>query len=102
MLKILIAEDDRELRQLFIHVLSRQGYTVTGVENGQQALDALCTGRTTLVVAHRLSTIRNADEIAVVLDGRITERGTHDELIAANGTYKKLYALQFRENDLIE
>jgi ATP-binding cassette subfamily B protein len=68
----------------------------------QQALDELCKGRTTLVVAHRLSTIRNADEIAVVLDGRITERGTHEELIAADGTYKKLYALQFRENDLIE
>ena len=68
----------------------------------QQALDELCKGRTTLVVAHRLSTIRNADEIAVVLDGRITERGTHEELIAANGTYKKLYALQFRENDLVE
>ena len=68
----------------------------------QQALDELCKGRTTLVVAHRLSTIRNADEIAVVLDGKITERGTHEELIAADGTYKKLYALQFRENDLIE
>ena len=68
----------------------------------QQALDELCKGRTTLVVAHRLSTIRNADEIAVVLDGRITEHGTHDELIAKNGTYKELYALQFRENDLFE
>ncbi len=67
----------------------------------QQALDELCKGRTTLVVAHRLSTIRNADEIAVVLEGRIAERGTHDELIAADGTYKKLYSLQFRENDLI-
>ncbi len=65
----------------------------------QQALDELCKGRTTLVVAHRLSTIRNADEIAVVINGRITERGTHEELIAADGTYKKLYALQFREND---
>ena len=65
----------------------------------QQALDELCKGRTTLVVAHRLSTIRNADEIAVVMDGRITERGTHDQLIAANGTYKQLYALQFRDND---
>ena len=68
----------------------------------QQALDELCAGRTTLVVAHRLSTIRNADEIAVVMKGRITERGTHDELIAAGGTYKDLYALQFRENDFVE
>jgi len=68
----------------------------------QQALDELCKGRTTLVVAHRLSTIRNADEIAVVLGGQITEQGTHEELIAKNGTYKELYALQFRENDLFE
>ncbi len=68
----------------------------------QHALDELCKGRTTLVVAHRLSTIRNADEIAVVIDGKIKERGTHDELIEADGTYKKLYSLQFRENDLID
>ena len=68
----------------------------------QQALDELCKGRTTLVVAHRLSTIRNADEIAVVMGGKITERGTHEDLIAADGIYKRLYSLQFRENDLIE
>lgn len=63
----------------------------------QQALDELCKGRTTIVVAHRLSTIRNADEIAVIMNGKVTERGTHDELIALGGTYKELYALQFRE-----
>ena len=68
----------------------------------QEALDALCVGRTTLVVAHRLSTIRNADEIAVVLDGRIMERGTHEELMAQGGKYKELYALQFRDNDRID
>ena len=67
----------------------------------QEALDELCKGRTTLVVAHRLSTIRNADEIAVVMNGRITERGTHEELIAQGGTYKSLYSLQFRDNDYI-
>ena len=67
----------------------------------QQALDELCKGRTTLVVAHRLSTIRNADEIAVILGGRVAERGTHEELMAADGVYKKLYSLQFRESDLV-
>ena len=68
----------------------------------QQALDELCKGRTTLVVAHRLSTIRNADEIAVVMNGEVTERGTHQELMSLNGTYKNLYALQFRDNDMFE
>ena len=68
----------------------------------QQSLDELCKGRTTLVVAHRLSTVRNADEIAVIMNGKVTERGTHDELIAENGTYKSLYQLQFRDNDLFE
>jgi ATP-binding cassette, subfamily B, bacterial MsbA len=46
--------------------------------------------RTTIVIAHRLSTIKNADEICVIDNGMITERGTHDELIALNGIYKKL------------
>jgi ATP-binding cassette subfamily B protein len=63
----------------------------------QQALDELCKGRTTLVVAHRLSTIRNADTIAVVTNGRISELGTHDELMAQNKLYRELYELQFRE-----
>lgn len=67
----------------------------------QQALDELCKGRTTLVVAHRLSTIRNADEIAVVMHGRVAERGTHEELMEKDGIYKELYTLQFRVNDLL-
>ena len=64
----------------------------------QQALDELCLGRTTLVVAHRLSTIKNADEIAVVAEGRICEQGTHDQLMARHGMYYDLYQLQFRAN----
>ena len=62
----------------------------------QQALDELCKGRTTIVVAHRLSTIKNADEIAVIANGKITERGTHEELMANGSTYADLYNLQFR------
>ncbi len=64
----------------------------------QRALDELCVGRTTLVVAHRLSTIKNADEIAVVSGGEIVEQGTHNELLSLGGEYEKLYRLQFRGN----
>lgn len=63
----------------------------------QEALDELCKGRTTIVVAHRLSTIRTADTIAVVDGGKIKEIGSHDELISKNGIYKDLYSLQFRQ-----
>lgn len=62
----------------------------------QQSLDELCKGRTTIVVAHRLSTIKNADEIAVIEDGMITEKGTHEELMAAGKLYATLYSQQFR------
>ena len=54
-------------------------------------------GRTTLVIAHRLSTIRRADQILVVEEGRIVERGTHDQLIAADGRYRTLYEYQARD-----
>ena len=63
----------------------------------QEALDELCRGRTTLVVAHRLSTIKNADEIAVIADGEIKEQGTHQALVAQDGIYAMLYKQQFRE-----
>lgn len=65
----------------------------------QSALDELCKGRTTLVVAHRLSTIKNADEIVVIANGAIKEQGTHDELVEKDGIYAKLYSLQFRNSD---
>ena len=64
----------------------------------QESLDELCKGRTTIVVAHRLSTVKNADRIAVISEGKVTEEGTHEELIALGGTYKHLYSLQFRED----
>ena len=67
----------------------------------QQALDELCKGRTTIVVAHRLSTIKRAKEIAVISEGKIMEQGTHEELMNLGGTYKNLYSLQFREDDAI-
>ena len=66
------------------------------------ALDELCKGRTTLVVAHRLSTIKNADEIAVIASGKICELGSHEELMAKEGLYHKLYSLQFRAGEADE
>ncbi len=65
----------------------------------QSALDELCRGRTTIVVAHRLSTIKNADRIAVIADGVIAEEGTHRQLMEKNGLYSGLYRLQFRAED---
>ncbi len=63
----------------------------------QHAIDEIIRGRTSIVIAHRLSTIRNADLILVVSDGRIIERGRHDELIARRGTYYRLYTRQYAE-----
>jgi len=62
----------------------------------QQALERLLDGRTAVIIAHRLSTIRRADRILVFDGGRIRERGTHDELLAARGLYERLYTLQAR------
>lgn len=65
----------------------------------QEALDRLMKNRTTFVIAHRLSTIINADKILVMEEGEVKEAGTHEELIKMNGIYKKLYDIQFGEDD---
>ncbi|MDP9192197.1 MAG: ABC transporter transmembrane domain-containing protein [Acidobacteriota bacterium] len=67
----------------------------------QQALNNLMRGRTTLVIAHRLSTIRSAHKIVVLHKGQIVESGTHEELLARRGVYRKLYDLQFVDDDLV-
>ena len=64
----------------------------------QQALGRLAEGRTTLVIAHRLATIRDADKIIVMDNGRVVDQGSHDDLIARKGPYAALYQLQFRES----
>ncbi|MGZ8531207.1 MAG: ATP-binding cassette domain-containing protein, partial [Candidatus Binatia bacterium] len=64
----------------------------------QEALETLMSTRTTIVIAHRLSTIRKADRIVVMVDGAIAEQGTHDELMARDSEYSRLYSLQLLEN----
>ena len=65
----------------------------------QRSLDEVSAERTTLMIAHRLSTVVHADEILVLVDGRIVERGTHEALLAADGRYAKLWWLQRRSMD---
>jgi subfamily B ATP-binding cassette protein MsbA len=65
----------------------------------QQAIDRLMAERTVLVIAHRLATVRDADEIVVLDAGRVAERGTHDQLFRAGGLYRRLYDLQFRDQE---
>jgi subfamily B ATP-binding cassette protein MsbA len=66
----------------------------------QEALETLMHGRTTFVIAHRLSTVRSADRIIVLDDGRIVQEGTHEELLASGGLYKRLHEIQFRDYPL--
>ncbi|MCF0242549.1 MAG: ABC transporter ATP-binding protein [Treponema sp.] len=63
----------------------------------QQALERLLVGRTSIIIAHRLSTVLNADRIMVLKDGRIVEQGSHRELVALNGAYKELFDTQFKK-----
>lgn len=65
----------------------------------QQALAELSTGRTTLVIAHRLQTVRNADKICVVEHGVVVEEGPHDELLARSGRYAALHQLHFAQSE---
>jgi subfamily B ATP-binding cassette protein MsbA len=66
----------------------------------EDALEKLLVGRTTLIIAHRLSTVRRADRLVVVDHGRIVEEGTHPDLLARGGLYARLYQRQFREEDV--
>ena len=68
----------------------------------QEALDKLMQGRTTFVIAHRLSTVRGADQIVVLDGGRVVQEGSHELLLAQGGLYRDLYELQFARNPALD
>jgi len=76
--------------------IRRQGLSPDGSED---ALEKLLVGRTTLIIAHRLSTVRRADRLVLLDHGRIVEKGTHADLLAQGGLYARLYQRQFRNGD---
>ena len=63
----------------------------------QESMEKLCQGRTTVIIAHRLSTVRNADMIVVLKDGKIAQKGSHAQLLQEGGIYRDLYSLQLRD-----
>lgn len=67
----------------------------------QQALKEVMRGRTTFIIAHRISSIKHADEILVLENGKIIERGKHHELIQRNGAYKRIFDIQYKDRDIV-
>jgi len=87
------------LRNPSILILDEATSALDTVSEGvvQEALDKLMTGRTTIIIAHRLSTVRNADMLVVLKDGEIVQKGTHEKLLLEDGLYRELYAMQLKD-----
>ncbi len=67
----------------------------------QKALKEVMTGRTTFIIAHRISSLKHADEILVLEEGEIKERGTHDELVNQHGPYRRIYDIQYQDRESV-
>ena len=94
--RILVVDDERQIHAS-IRLRLGHDYELSFCFDAQEALERLMRNRTTLVIAHRLATVRAAERIIVMDEGRIVESGAHADLIARDGLYARLASLQFSE-----
>ena len=98
--RVLIVDDETGSRRGLSELVASWGYETEAAI--QRSMDQIIVGRTTIVIAHRLSTVRNADRIFVLENGQLSESGLHDELVESGGIYENLWKVQTGDREWIK